>query len=287
MSMKAILVHVDEHDSLEAVFASAVLAGRRFGSYLEGLHVRRGLPRMVPIVPEGAFMPTGELVEDREAIDQERGERLKARFDAFMSAHGIAQGQGPSSEGEVVAGWVEREPTGDEILGSLGRVYDLIVLGRPLEVSPLPAINALETALFESGRPLLIAPPREPQTLGETIVIAWNGSTETARTIALGMPFLRRAKEVVVLSVEDGMVPGPSGREVVQNLARNDVVATGKHVAMGDRSIGAAILEESTALGADLLIKGAYTHSRLRQMIFGGATSHILAAAEMPVFMAH
>ncbi len=92
MSMKAILVHVDEHDSLESVFASAVLAGRRFGSYLQGQYVRRGLPRMVPIVPEGAFMPTGELVEDREAIDQERGERLKARFDAFMREHGVVEG---------------------------------------------------------------------------------------------------------------------------------------------------------------------------------------------------
>jgi nucleotide-binding universal stress UspA family protein len=70
-------------------------------------------------------------------------------------------------------------------------------------------------------------------------------------------------------------------------LHRNDIAASAKTIRTGDRPVGGAILEESGALGADLLLKGAYTHSRLRQMIFGGATSHILAHAQMPVIMAH
>jgi nucleotide-binding universal stress UspA family protein len=148
-------------------------------------------------------------------------------------------------------------------------------------------MSTLETALFDTGRTLLIAPPQAPTTMGEMMVIGWNGSTETARTIALAMPFLAQAKEVVVLSVEDGMVAGPTGAEIARYLHRNDIAAAAKTVRSGERAVGAAMLEESASLGADLLVKGAYTHSRLRQMIFGGATSHILANAQIPVIMAH
>jgi nucleotide-binding universal stress UspA family protein len=102
------------------------------------------------------------------------------------------------------------------------------------------------------------------------------------------MPFLESASEVLVLSVEEGMVPGPSAREVAQNLIRNGVVARAKHVQCGNRNaVGATILKECDEFGADLLLKGAYTQSRLRQMIFGGATSYILAHAGLPLLMAH
>jgi nucleotide-binding universal stress UspA family protein len=148
-------------------------------------------------------------------------------------------------------------------------------------------MSALETALFESGRPILIAPPATPTALGNHIVIAWNGSTETARTIAMTMPFLEQAAQVLVISVEEGMVPGPTGQQVAQGLVRNHVPARSRHVQAQGRSVGAALLAEAAEAGADLMLKGAYTHSRLRQMIFGGATSHILGAAELPVIMAN
>jgi nucleotide-binding universal stress UspA family protein len=173
------------------------------------------------------------------------------------------------------------------MLGSVGRVFDLIVVGRPVAGAATPSMSALETALFESGRPILIAPPAAPASLGSNIVIAWNGSTETARTIAMAMPFLEQAEQVLVVSVEEGMVPGPSAQQVAQGLVRNHIPARSRHVQAQGRAIGAAILAEAAEAGSDLLLKGAYTHSRLRQMIFGGATSHILGAAELPVIMAN
>ena len=133
----------------------------------------------------------------------------------------------------------------------------------------------------------MISTENTPATLGKTIVIAWNGSTETARTIALGMPLLQTAEEVVVLTVQGGTVPGPNAEQVAQHLVHNNVNAQTKLVERGSRTVGEAILEETDRIGADLLIKGAFTRSRLRQMIFGGATQHILSAAKVPVFMAH
>ncbi|MDH3917601.1 MAG: universal stress protein, partial [Rhodospirillales bacterium] len=122
---------------------------------------------------------------------------------------------------------------------------------------------------------------------GEVIVVAWNGSTESARAVALAMPFLAQARKVYVLAVEGGSVPGPNAGELAEHLVRNGLPAEATGIRPEGRSIGEAILEETSSLGADLLVKGAYTHSRLRQMIFGGATSHILAEAGLPVLVAH
>jgi nucleotide-binding universal stress UspA family protein len=148
-------------------------------------------------------------------------------------------------------------------------------------------MTALEATLFDSGRPVLMAPPRPPKSLVQTVLIHWNASTETARAILLAMPILRKAKRVSLVAVEGHIVPGPSVKDALGHLEANGVVATEKTVVGARNRQGEAILTEATAIGADLLIKGAYTQSRLRQMIFGGATSHILASAELPVFLAH
>jgi nucleotide-binding universal stress UspA family protein len=147
----------------------------------------------------------------------------------------------------------------------------------------------VEAALFDSGRPVLIVPPltSEPAALGDTVVISWNGSTETARAVSFAMPFLIRARRVVVLTVEGATVEGPSGEQIAATLRLHGVSATALTKEDERRSPGAAILAQARELGADLLVKGAYTQSRLRQMIFGGPTQHILEHAELPVLMAH
>lgn len=118
-------------------------------------------------------------------------------------------------------------------------------------------------------------------------MISWNCSSESARTVAYGMPLLLKAREVTVLTVEGAVTPGPSGKELVDCLACHGIEARELTALSGGRKPGEAILEEAQRLGADLLFKGAYTQSRLRQMIFGGATNHILWNTELPVFMAH
>jgi nucleotide-binding universal stress UspA family protein len=287
MTMRGILVHVDEHRALHSVLTCALLVARRFDSQIDGLHARPGAPRIIPVAPEGAFIPASEIVEDLERADRDLDRQLRERFDAFMREHGVPAVASVLPGAEVAAAWRDEAVAGYEALGSTGRAYDLIAVARPLPGAAVPSMNALEAALFESGRLVLIAPPTPPDKLGDVVVVAWNGSTETARTIALAMPFLAKAEAVVVLSVEEGMVPGPAGGEIAQGLMRNGIAAKTQQIRAGDRSVGAAILDQCNELGADLLLKGAYTHSRLRQMIFGGATSHILGAAELPVIMAH
>lgn len=278
------LVPLEESDAVTSILETAWLAAAPFGAYIEGVHIRRALPGIVVADVGGYAAATPDLMQSFEEEESQRAARVRARFEDFMRAKGstlgVAVTEGPS------AGWADDIPPGDLAIGMRARLFDLSVVGRPRAGTSAPAMSTLETVLFDSGRPILIAPPSAPTSLGETIVVSWNGSTETARALALAMPFLVRARRIIVLAVEGIMVPGPSATEVARYLKRNDVPAETREVAERGGG-GETILREAETLGADLLIKGAYTHSRLRQMILGGATSHILAEAQLPVLMAH
>ena len=282
--MKAILVPFEESDVVNSVLGTACLAAQRFGSYVEGVYVQPALPAIASA--DGFGIVTPAFVEKYEQEDRARISDAEQFFNDFMQARGIAIGESDETFDVPSAAWQNVGPS-DDYVGHCGRLFDLIVVGRPVHGATTPTMHTLEAALFETGRPILIAPPSAPVTLGETIAIAWNGSTETARTVAFAMPILQKAKKVVVLTIEDAMVPGPMGTEVVKHLNRNGIEASAVVRAAGKRSLGEAMLEESAQQGADLVVKGAYTNSRLRQMIFGGATSHILAYTELPVLMAH
>jgi nucleotide-binding universal stress UspA family protein len=148
--------------------------------------------------------------------------------------------------------------------------------------------TAIESGLFESGRPVLLSPPSPPRQIVTNVLIAWNSSTEQARATALAMPLIQKADRVTVLTVTGGAaVPGPSAEQLVRYLQRNGIVAELMRVELDGRSTGEAILATAQSLSCDLLIKGAYTQSRLRQMIFGGTTKHVLANAALPVLLAN
>lgn len=286
MTMKTILVPLEESEAIASMLETAWLAAERFGSYLEGLYIRRALPGVVVADIGGYAAATPDLMQSFEEEDRQRGQRVRAQFEDFVRAKGAPPG-GQAAEGRPSTGWASDNPPGDTAVGIYARLFDLTVVGRPISGASAPAMSTLETILFDSGRPILIAPPRPPATLARTAVVSWNGSTETARAVAFAMPFLAQARRTIVLAVEGVMVPGPTAAEAAGHLKRNGIPAESREVPAGARGGGETILTEAAALSADLLVKGAYTHSRLRQMIFGGATSHILSAAELPVLMAH
>ena len=287
MAFSSILVPLEESEILDSVLGTALLFARRYDSYIEGLCIRPSLAGAVAVGFEGGAAALSGTEEQFEQEQQLRTERLHAEFQNFIEANSIPLAE--DNYTKLCARWVEDEASGIGIFGQRARVFDLTVVGRPMPGAMTPAMNTLETVLFESGRPVLIAPPTTPTDIGRHIVIAWNGGTETARAIAFAKPVLREADRITVLAVEGGMVPGPSAESVQVNLARDDVEVDVRSVP-GRRSAAEAgniILSETMEVGGDLLIKGGYTQSRLRQMIFGGATSQILANAEVPVLMAH
>ncbi|MDP4024306.1 universal stress protein [Methylobacterium sp. NEAU 140] len=287
--MKTLLVPVAMHDALPSVFETTRLAATRFGSLIEGVSLRPALAEYVPVDMVGGMT----WLRDEEA-DLAEAEEAGGRFIAFMDAAGIPRHARDGlciPEKVMEAGpryrWRQDVPTGDAFLGQYARLFSATVVGRPGTADGAPRMTTFETALFEGGRPILLAPPKAPESLSDAVVVAWNGSTETARAVAFAMPFLRRATRVLVLSVEGGSVPGPSAEDLARALACEGVPAEHRALPAGRRTPGETFLAEARDFGCDLLIKGAYTQSRLRQMIFGGVTSHVLAQADMPVLMAH
>jgi nucleotide-binding universal stress UspA family protein len=147
--------------------------------------------------------------------------------------------------------------------------------------------SVFETALFDSGRPVLVVPPAFTGMVGKRILFAWNGSTESARAISLAMPVIGGAETIEVLSVEGAMVPGPSAAEIAESLRSHGLNVTSQHVKPGNRSAGQTIVDRAVSLGSDLIVKGAYTQSRLRQMIFGGVTRHLILNSPLPVLFSY
>ena len=281
--MKTILLPFYDDDVAESSLDQACLVAHRFGSYIEGLFVMR--PPQI-IEAEGIALAGAYITQLKEEW-RRRAETAKARFAEMMQARGIAFADVAQVSNRPTAGWREVEGPEGQVVGDYGRLFDLIVVGRTSEQTLIDWQVMCEAAFFESGRPALVAASTAPQAIGTRVVIHWNGSTEAARTIAFSMPFLVDAQAVTVLAVEGAIVPGPAVADVARHLVRNDVAAVARTVEAGAGSSGEAILETCRAEGADLLVKGAYTHRRLRQLVFGGATRHILSSADLPVLMAH
>jgi nucleotide-binding universal stress UspA family protein len=278
MGFKTILAPIEQHDLTNSTLETALLLARKFDSYIEGFALRVAVPAALAIGEIGVLPPALE----QEIAEHEK--RSRSLFENFMQEHGVPCGGGTA----LTSAWLEDAPEGDHFVGSHGRVFDVIVLGRPGRDPRGPRMTTLEAALFESGRPVLIAPPSPPSQMGTNVLIAWNCSTEQARATAFAMPVLRRASRVIVLTIEGGAaVPGPTGQQLCRYLQLNEVPAKPLTVGLDGRLTGEVVLAHAKALGCDLLIKGAYTQSRLRQMIFGGTTRYILSNAELPVLMAH
>jgi nucleotide-binding universal stress UspA family protein len=280
MSFRTILVPIEQHDLMKSTLETALYLAQRFDSYIEGFALRVANPAAYAMADA-----TAVTMPNLEQDIAENAKQARGLFETFMQEHGVPCG-GPTAA--LSSKWLEDAPEGYDFVGSHGRLFDVIVLARPGHAPKGSRMGTLEAALFESGRPVLVAPPSARPQMGTNALVAWNCSTEQARTIAFAMPILRRASRVVVLTVEGGAaVPGPTGQQLCHYLQLSGVPAKPLTVGLNGRLTGEAVLEHANALGCDLLIKGAYTQSRLRQFIFGGTTSYILSNATIPVLMAH
>jgi nucleotide-binding universal stress UspA family protein len=283
--MKNLLAVIGD-GSAGTVLEAALMAARRFNSHIVGLH---SLTTEYAVVFGGemGFSISSEVDRTLEREGHERRDQARQLFRDFMAKHDVPIG--PLQPGHVgpSASWREEDGRQNAVVGMAGRVYDLILVEQPEKLASI-AEATLEDALFESGRPVMMVPKAFGPHLGETIAIAWNGSTETALTVAVSMPFLKQARRVVVVAVGPQHMPepGPTGEELARSLEGHGFDVSLRTAFGRQRAMGESFLKEAMAAGADLLLKGAYTQSRIRQMIFGGATRHIIMDAKIPVIMA-
>jgi nucleotide-binding universal stress UspA family protein len=275
MTPKSILALIDGSRLSEATLDTAVSIAKTFAAGLEVLHVRADPATLVPIVGEGMSGAMVEQVMDAmsKSVDG-RSQRARAVYDKAVAKAGM-----PIT-------W--RQETGPEpvVLASAGRLVDLTVLARPDAAADGQMAASLDSALFDTGRPVLVAPTASPASVGKRIALAWNGSAQASRVVSAAVAYFEKAEAVHVLSAP-GFDKRAPAEAVVAYLAKHKVKASAQAVELHGKHVGQALLEEATRLNCDLLVMGAYGHSRLREMILGGATREVLANSAIPVLMAH
>jgi nucleotide-binding universal stress UspA family protein len=288
MAIKIILAPMSGAESAEATFVNALHVGRHLGAHVEAFHVSLDPRDSVAYLADGM---TGNVVQDiMSAVEKEGEERRERAYEQFTV---LCQEAGtPITDGFSGAGYsasfatvVGRE---DDLLAVRGRLSDLIVVARSDGKGDNQRAT-LEVALLETGRPVLLAPPNGVKSFGKSVSIAWNGSVEVVRAIGAGagLHFLGAADKVVIMAVPEAFRSTTHVDDLVNYLACHDIEAEVAQIDDSARPIGHALLEKSKEVGADMMVMGAYTHSRLRHMMIGGPTSVVLQNAEIPVLMAH
>jgi nucleotide-binding universal stress UspA family protein len=233
----------------------------------------------------GGTMSTGVI----DLLEQDaRAGEVKAHdiFTKFCRRRRLAIIEAPAKSARPSAQW--HVETGDERrwLTAYGVAADLIVASRAAADDPDPR-PTLETALLETGRPLLIPSAAAPSAaMTDRIAIAWKPTPQAARAVAFAMPFLARTREIVVLTVEEEEGRRDEAARLVQGLAWHGLNAVARNI-KPDAGGAAETLLAVAADQAGLLVMGGYGHSRLREWVFGGFTQQVLVDAAVPVLMAH
>ena len=283
MAYKDILVVLDEDERSRDRIILAASFAERFGAHLVGLYLKLGREPPGPFDQFNAEMPLFR------PIYEELEERIRTRAEATrLLFEGIVARASLSAEWRLASGY----PAVQAALHA--RYADLTILG---QIDPGDPWSALlhprpEDVALASGRPILVVPyVGQFEWVGRRVLVGWDGSREATRAVADAMPLLAAASSVTVIAVDaekegsgHGDIPGA---DIALHLARHGVVAAVERTVSAGIGIGNTLLSRASDLEADLLVMGAYGHSRVRELLLGGATRTVLASATLPVLMAH
>ena len=279
MAIKNILVHVDHGKAMQARVGYALRLAQACDAHLTGLHC------VAPIYLPGYVR--AELPEPVRRAQTERAAKEQADDKAAFDRAVAAAGYGAKSEWRAAGG----DPIDALVLH--GRYADLVVVGQSeAEDSRDDIVDLPGAVALELGRPVLAVPHSGRfDRIGEHVLVAWNASREATRAVNDAMPLLAKAKKVTVLAVNPrggalghGAQPGA---DIALHLARHGVKAEAAQLTSDDLDPGDVLLSRAADLGADLIVMGAYGRSRLREMVLGGVTRHMMQHMTVPVLLSH
>jgi nucleotide-binding universal stress UspA family protein len=278
MSYKTILVHLSDKRRAEAVLEPAIGLARRYNSHLIGMHICASMP-----APPVAFPYGSKVLGSVVAAERQETESIAAIFaEATRNQPFVAEWRALKVPHVDLAG----------VVLDHGRAADLIVAAQTdpdWDLAPL--MDFPERLVLESGRPVLVVPyiGRYPE-VGRNVVIAWKPGRESARAVFDAMPILEGAEKVHILEVkEKASADGTLAPDttIAASLGRHGIKPTVRTSIASDISVGDEILSRLADLGADLLVMGAYGHSRMRELVFGGATRDIARHMTVPTLFSH
>jgi nucleotide-binding universal stress UspA family protein len=302
MTMRCILARLDGTKGDRAVLDGALQVARRFRGHIDALHVRFD-PRDFPLVSgygmvsdlvafgeapadDGMVSDLVALTERLQQTAERMAEQARRNFESWRDANRVPVADRRDEIDDVSVRWQEIEGTDADVIVRRGRLADLIVVARPVPEFGGASQVALETALFDTSRPVLMVPEPFHADLFARVIVAWNGSAEASSAVALGMPLLAQAQSVGVFTAVEAKHPSEA-EDLIAYLDWQGIAAERVAVDPAADSVGADLLSAAARTRAGLIVMGAYTHGRMRQIVFGGVTRTILQSMPVPVLMAH
>jgi len=277
MALKDILVHVDNSKACRKRLETAVALASAHDAHLTGVYVLQSLA--LPSYAEAEIGP-----EFRRAQQEAREQRAREAEELFNDV---------TRHGGAAAEWRAAEGVTGHTLVQHGRYADVVIIGQPQADDGFSVdMGSVNDVILQSGRPVLVIPYIGAQpTLGTQVLVSWNASREAVRAVNDAIPLLGDAQKVHVMAVNP---PGGSEGEgeipcadICLHLARHGVRAEAHPMRARDIEVGDMVLSRASDEGVDLIVMGAWGHSRFREVVLGGATRHLLEHMTVPVLMSH
>ncbi|WP_299963613.1 universal stress protein [uncultured Roseobacter sp.] len=283
--LSKILVPVRGDGLVETVMGHAATLARRHKSHIVVAHCRAQAEDLMPYgVPMPAFAKKTMLNQAQELANQQE---QVLREELHTLAETLDLDEAPAAPGKTVTvAFVEESGRMADVIKHNGRLADLVVVAKPNRDTNV-GTNSLKTALFQTGRPVLMCPRKAagPEAFCTHIAVAWNGSLEASRAVAHSLDLAAAAESVTILSGGKGEPHGATAEELAEYYALRGITAQIHR--FDAQNPGVALLKKTTELGAGMLVMGAYSLSHERETLFGGNTQAVVDNAEIPVLLVH
>lgn len=288
MTIKSILFIFSGTESELYALNTAMTLAKSYAAHLRILHIT---PEVIPYI-EGVVTDAAVI----EAIEEDNKQRLnmaRQHTTHYTTMHNIPLDSETVPLHHASAQFFSLTGSPEELVAAEGRLCDLIIIGREHDSLGAPYDDSIVASLFNTGRPVMLIPrlsgvmPREWHS--RTVAIAWNGSLESSRALYNAMPFMEQAEKVHILYAREHNEQHPVTNEkgIMEYMTAHGIACD---VIITDREkLGTAetLLAKAIQLNSDMLVMGAYGHTRFREMVLGGVTNHMLDHCKIPLFLSH
>jgi len=290
--IRSILVAASGSNSDTPVFETALAAARPLAAHLDFLHILPTIGDATVNTPHADFAmgrATAAAVERVKTEITRRSRAAERHFREFCARHSLPVVETPQPAQQTSVSWQEVGGDALECLTFRARHRDLVVMGRMKGTDGLPS-DLLELVIVRAGRPVLVS-PADGRGLSGPAIVAWKETPEAARALAASLSLLKSAASVTLVAIEEDASASDAAKEGLsaagRQLAWHGIAADCRFIAGGRRSAAEVLGSVIAEHGASLLVMGAYGHSRLREIVFGGCTQRFLRDASAAVLLAN
>ncbi len=288
MDIAKVLVPVTGGGRDTALLLYAIEAARPFNAHVMAYFVRPDLAEALAFFSDGASgIVVDEVVRATRDAGDEAARRVETAISAACSGAGVTRVDTAVRRNGVTLSLREVQGNFGDQLALEARLSDLVVFGPMRESDQAGLADAFVKVLVDTDRPVLRATDELPVRFAERIAIGWDGKKAASQAVSAAMPFLKRAAQVEIFSIQRPPLMPEATVGLREYLALHGVMATERLIDAGNKRIGEALLQAAKQDSTDLLVIGGYGRGRLRESLIGGVTRHVIAHADVAVFMVH